>query len=299
MTLITESGIMRDNGGFFEFRIPRSMSPSDRFLEVCSVDELTTTASLPPAIIGDKLPNLILLEICGQKGVKHVIQKSNLKPDSETALANFMLEHPRNFIRDPIASILGQLQTGSEAEEKWEKFHEEIKSPLEKCEAIEKLQTFAKRFKNPSSVVYDIALVGDELISNALYNAPYVDPGNTRSGPDRNPQNIAVDPKKRPEIFAGCDGSRIVVGVRDHYGMLNTTQFIERIRACYEKNPRDNISYKEGGAGIGSFMIFESCASMYVAVETGTATVICCSFPIGMGAHKRHRIPKNLHLLYF
>lgn len=284
---------------FFEIRIPNHMSTSDRFLEVCSIDELKSTAPLPPAIIGDKLPNLILLEICGQKGVKHVIQKSNLKPDSETALAHFMLENPRDFVRDPIGSILGQLQTVTEAEEIREKFYEEIKSPLEKFDVIKNLQTFAKKFKNPSSVVYDIALVADELISNALYNAPYVDAGNTRSGPDRNPQNIAVDPQKRPEIFAGCDGTRIVVGVRDHYGMLNTTQFIDRIRACYEQNPRERISYKEGGAGIGSFMIFDSCASMYVAVERETATVICCSFPIGMGAHKRHSIPKNLHLLCF
>jgi hypothetical protein len=275
------------------------MNLRDDFLEVGSIEELQKSSSLPAAIISDKLPNLVLLELCGQKGVRHVIQKSNLAPESEASLAKFMLEKPRDFIREPILSILGLPHMNTDQESELNTLYQVIQSPFDKFDVIEKLQDFSKKYKNPSSVIYDIALVADELITNALYNAPYVDAENSSSGPDRNPQSIMVDPLKRPEFVAGSDGMRIVIGVRDHYGMLNTNQLLERIRSCYEQNIKDLISYKEGGAGIGSFMIFDSCSTMYVAVQKAVATVVCCSFPVGMGASKRRSLPKNVHLLSF
>jgi hypothetical protein len=273
------------------------MENSEQILEIASQDELNTRSVLPPLIIGDHLSSIVVLQLCKDKGVRHVVQRSNLEPKSETNLAKFMMDHPAEFIKFPISAILGVPNPSVETELKVADFKVQIDSPNSKFGLEEELKQYARKFKNPASAIYDISIVADELITNAIYNAPYVGVQNTTSGPARDPKNIVIDPKKRPELFAGSDGVRIVVGVRDYFGQLNTSNLIKRIQACYETNLLDQISYKEGGAGIGSFMIFDSCAGMYIAVEKGRSTTICCSFPVGMTARKRSLIPKNIHIL--
>jgi hypothetical protein len=273
------------------------MENSGQLLEIASQDELKTDGVLPPLIIGDHLSSLTILQLCTDRGVRHVVQRSNLKPQSETNLAKFMMDHPAEFIKFPISAILGVPNPSVETELKVVDFKVQIDSPNSKLGLEEDLKDYARKFKNPSSVIYDISIAADELITNALYNAPYVDDQNSTSGPARDPNSIVIDPNKRPELFAGSDGARFVVGVRDYYGRLNTCNLIKRIQGCYETNVREQISYKEGGAGIGSYMIFDSCAGMYIAVEKNRSTTICCSFPVGMTARKRSVIPKNIHIL--
>jgi hypothetical protein len=273
------------------------MNKSEQLLEIKSHDELHSDRLLPPLIVGDQLSSLTILQLCSTKGVRHVVQRSNLMPDSETNVAQYMLEHPSAFIRYPISAILGNPNPSAESEDLMVGFKAKIDSPDAKLEIEELLQQYARQFKNPSSVIYDISIAADELITNALYNAPYVDEQNSKSGPTRNPSNINVDPLKKPEVFAGSDGVRLVIGVRDFYGRLNTAKLIQRIQGCYENNLCDQISYNDGGAGIGSFMVFDSCAGMYIAVDKGRSTTICCSFPVGLSASKRSAIPKNIHLL--
>jgi hypothetical protein len=273
------------------------MNRSGQFLEVQSTEELNSAHPLPPAIVSDKLSSLVVLQLCENNGVRHVIQRSNLLPDLETKVARFMLEQPHKFILAPVSSILEADAPSEITEKHMADFRHEIGSPHCKDKLIEDLREYAKKFKNPSSFIYDLSIVAGELMSNAIYNAPYVDEMNSHSGPDRNPSNIVVDQDRKPVIFAGSDGVRLVVGVKDFYGRLHTANLIQKIRRCYENNLGDQISYKEGGAGIGAFMIFDSCAGFYVAVENGRSTTICCSIPLNMSANKRSSLPKNIHFL--
>lgn len=273
------------------------MNDSRQLLEINSHDDLRDVRPLPPVIVGDNLPAVVLLQLCETEGVRHIVQRSNLNPDSETRISILMLDNPHDFLRFPVSYILGVKAPTLRTEESLAEIRVQVETPQQKAEIVKKIVEFAKRFRNPQSLIYDISVVADELISNALYNAPYVDETNARSGPERQPSSISVDPSKKPEVIAGSDGTRLVVGVRDHYGKLNTHKLVERIRKCYENNLRDQISYMAGGAGIGSFMIFETCAGMYVAVEKGRSTIVFCSFPIGMPASKRSSIPKNIHIL--
>jgi hypothetical protein len=208
-----------------------------------------------------------------------------------------MLERPRDYLCFPVSCIFGLETPSLETEKSLAEFAVQIDTPQKKAEILEKIVEFVNRLRSPPSLVYDISIVADELISNALYNAPYVDETNSYSGPNRQSASISVDPDKKPEVIAGTDGTRIVVGVRDHYGRLNAEKLVRRIRDCYENNLKDQISYGEGGAGIGSFMIFYSSVGMYIAVEKGRSTTIFCAFPIGLSAGKRSSIPKNIHIL--
>jgi hypothetical protein len=87
--------------------------------------------------------------------------------------------------------------------------------------------------------------------------------------------------------------------MKDQYGTLNIEKLIERIKLCYIHNPKSQINFGPGGSGIGTFMIFDSCTSLYVAVQRGICTTVCCTFATKLSARKRNQIPKNIHLLAF
>jgi hypothetical protein len=273
------------------------MIGANLLLEIKSSDELQKVKPLPPVIVGDNLPSVTLLQLCETEGVRHVVQRSNLSPNVETKLAVLMIQNPRDYFDFPVSSILGVKTPTRETEDSLAEIKVQIDTPAQKKQIVDLIEAYASRFRNPRSLIYDIAVVADELISNALYNAPYVDEANTRSGPERQESSISVDPSKKPEVFAGSDGTRLVLGVRDSYGKLNTEMLVRRIRKCHENGLREQISYEEGGAGIGSFMVFDSCVGMYVAVDKGKSTSVFCSFPIGMTAGKRKAVPKNIHIL--
>ena len=143
----------------------------------------------------------------------------------------------------------------------------------------------------------DILLCSDEVITNSIYNAPFVDQHNNFSGPTRDFSKVQIDPDKKARFFIGADPDRVIIGCRDQYGTLNPDKLIDRIKRCYESNPGEVMNFGQGGAGIGSFLIFDSCVSMYIAVDAGQSTTICCAFPLGLSATKRSLVPKNLHVV--
>ena len=273
------------------------MMPTNSVLEISSATDLDGARPLPPVIIGDQLSTLVILDLCVEDGVKHVIQRSNLGLLEERQLSTAMQERPKDFIKYPLSMIFGDLSATAEGEKRNQSLSVSISSPEMKNDILDQLKSFANQYAKQKSLLYDITLAADELITNAVYNAPYVDFENLTSGPSRTAGGLKIDADKMPRFFAGSDGQRIVIGAQDLFGSLNVDSMMKRIRRCYQSNPRSQISFGIGGAGIGSFMMFDSCTSMYVAVDRGVSTTICCTFPVAMSAKKRSAIPKNIHIL--
>ena len=74
-------------------------------LEISSPTELDGARPLPPVIIGDQLSTLVILDLCVEDGVKHVVQRSNLGLLEERQLSAAMQERPKDFIRYPLSMI--------------------------------------------------------------------------------------------------------------------------------------------------------------------------------------------------
>lgn len=273
------------------------MMSTNLVLEISSPTELDGARPLPPVIIGDQLSTLVILDLCVDDGVRHVVQRSNLGLLEERQLSAAMQERPKDFISFPLSMIFGDLSASAAQEARNQSLNIAISAPEMKSHILDQLKEFASKHAKQKSLQYDITLAADELITNAIYNAPFVDSENLTSGPSRTAGNLKIDPAKMPRFFAGSDGQRIVIGAKDLFGSLNVDSMMKRIRRCYQTNPRNEMSFGIGGAGIGSFMMFDSCTSMYVAVDRGVSTTICCTFPVAMSAKKRSAIPKNIHIL--
>jgi hypothetical protein len=270
-------------------------------IKVFELDSASDTDNLdtdPTSIVVcDQLPSAKVISLCLQNSVHHVVQKSNFESAAEIKLASSMILSPEYFHKFPLSVIFGVDKPTEKSEGSLAEISYRMAAAAEKPTVLGLIETYVEKHATPKSISADVQTVADELITNSIYNAPFVNMGNTRSGAERNTNDIAVDPTKKPHIFGGRNKEKLVIGCTDFYGRLNVKKLLERIQYCYENSPGDLLNYGPGGAGIGSFMIFELSMGFYVGVDPGKSTTVACAFPLNMSARKRHSTPKNLHFI--
>jgi hypothetical protein len=272
------------------------MNDKMRPLELSDLHSLGPYDKPGDIILIDKAPHISVLSLCSENGVRHVVQKSNIKSTAEIDFSSQMVQTPADFFAHPLSCIFGIPQASTENENILSSLSFSVGSLTEQKNILAQFESFIRKLTPSQALMNDILTVVDEALTNAVFNAPFVN--TSTAAPSRDEMNVPIDPDKKPYLFAGHDGERIIVGCRDSYGSLNVTELLKRIKTCYQNNVGDVINFGEGGAGIGSFMMFESCASMYIGVDAGHSTTICCSFPLKLSATQRGELPKNIHIIH-
>ena len=273
------------------------MDQKNNFYELKELSEILAKPSDEKIILCDRLTSVQVLSMCSDKTAEHIVQKSNMQIETELKLSSYTTNSPEMFIKYPLSVIMGVDNPTPESETSKLGLSVFLTKPEVKEIVLEKLDAFIAQHCKRQSVIADIRLAADELISNSLFNAPYVNLDNSNANIERDYAKISIDPLKKPHVYAGYDQNRVIIGCTDFYGQLNINKLIERIKSCYVNNPGEMINYEAGGAGIGSYMIFDSCMSYYVAVDPGVATTLCCAFPVNMSAKERNEVPKNVHII--
>lgn len=145
--------------------------------------------------------------------------------------------------------------------------------------AIDTVLEFAEQSKMRRQVRTAIGAVCEELLMNALYDAPV----------DANGQPIFanVDPHDRVSMgsprpvsirYASTDDG-FAVAVRDRFGRLAKNTILAYIEKCI--NSPNQIDRKTYGAGLGLYLVANAAASYVVNVAYGIATEVVCTFDRG------------------
>lgn len=226
--------------------------------------------------------------------IPQIIQKNTFLPEAEKESAILLYHKISTLFEFPFSAILTPQQVSKEQEVALTLLRKEIKSSTEKRPTLDLLESALAGICK-ATLIPDVLLVADEILSNAIYNAPFVDQGNGRPGASRLEGDVSFD---RPAKFmVGQDGERLVVACLDHYGALNVEKLVHRINNCYSTGPAANMNRTvAGGAQIGSYLVFQSCLSYYVAVDPGKYTLVAATFPLQMNRKKRESLTKNIHI---
>jgi len=145
--------------------------------------------------------------------------------------------------------------------------------------AIQTVLDFAEESKLRRQVRGAIGQVCEELLMNALYDAP-VDA-------DGQPMFADVDPHDRIETrsprpvsirYAATDQS-FAIAVRDRFGRLAKNTVLAYIDKCIHSPTQ--IDRKTYGAGLGLYLVANAAATYVVNVAYGIATEVVCTFDRG------------------
>ena len=122
-------------------------------------------------------------------------------------------------------------------------------------------------------VAAQATLIADELLSNALYNAP-TDAGGGRPRAEE-PRHGARPLAGRDQVRLryACDARYFAVEVTDHYGSLDRKQILRCLAKAGGRVP-DKVSMDTRGAGIGLATVYGTCNHLVFNLEPGVRTEV-------------------------
>ncbi len=146
--------------------------------------------------------------------------------------------------------------------------------------AIEAVLEFAERQKMRRQVRGAIGSACEELLMNALYDAP-VDAAGQAVFANVDPHERKQQSSPRPvSIRYAATDQLFAIAVRDRFGRLAKNTIISYLEKCISQP--NQIDRKKQGAGLGLYLVASSASSYVVNVAYGVATEVVCTFDRGV-----------------
>jgi hypothetical protein len=148
----------------------------------------------------------------------------------------------------------------------------------EKSLCIAQLSEFAELMGVRRKYREAIEQVVDEMLMNALYDAPVDEAGKQIFAEIPTKTRISLRMEQKVVVQYACDGRTFSVSVRDSFGTLDRGTVVRYIDKCLHSS--EQIDRKTGGAGLGLYLMANSTTRMFFNVLPGVATEAVCTFDL-------------------
>lgn len=144
----------------------------------------------------------------------------------------------------------------------------------EKLDILEKIRKFlVEDAAFAERVVNTVVTSLDEILMNAIYDAPLDEEGKQKFAKVTRDTPIALDEKSAVELHTGFDGEYIGFKVIDNFGSLNGVKLFKHLFATHEVNPYEvDRSVENAGLGLGN--AFRMGASLMFVSQRGVRTEV-------------------------
>jgi hypothetical protein len=147
-----------------------------------------------------------------------------------------------------------------------------VSTDLEKRTAMQEVAAWAEAIGARRPIIHRIATVIDELLMNALHDAPR----------ESKPVLSLDDPsdlRKQAVLRWGADETTIAISVSDPFGALRQRDVIDHVRRARDERGRPvQATHDDPGAGLGLYLVLANVASLIVNVDPGHRTEVVCLF---------------------
>lgn len=111
----------------------------------------------------------------------------------------------------------------------------------------------------------------EELLTNSLYHA-YRDGNGEEKYPRKSP--VQLEPAETLHMRYSISPEGVYLSLRDQGGAFPFEAIASAFRRCYGEGPQSQIEGKQGGAGLGIYMVFEAATHFKAVCAPGKSTVI-------------------------
>lgn len=146
-----------------------------------------------------------------------------------------------------------------------------LASSTQKNEAIEAVKFYLVSAKFQARMATLIANAVDELLLNAIFDAPIDELGKPIYARTARATVIKLEEKSAVEMQLAFDGEQVAIMVADRYGSLDKERLLTHLSKFYgEENYQ--LKTNTAGAGLGLATVFRSGGSFFFASENGVRT---------------------------
>jgi hypothetical protein len=118
----------------------------------------------------------------------------------------------------------------------------------------------------------------DELLMNALYDAPVDQGGKPVFAEVPTKSRLSLRLEQKALVQYACDGDVFAVSVRDPYGTLTKETVVRFLDKCLHAS--EQIDRKVGGAGLGFYIVANAASQMSINSYPGVATECVVTFDL-------------------
>lgn len=151
-----------------------------------------------------------------------------------------------------------------------------------RSEAIDRIVAFAEEAKVRRQIRQSVAQVCEELLMNALYNAPVDDYGRPLFANVNPKDRLGLESPRPVSIRYFVNEELVGVAVRDRFGTLNKETVLRYIHKCLHS--RQQIDGKTLGAGLGLYLVASRAREYIINIAPGIATEAIAIFSKKGGA---------------
>jgi anti-sigma regulatory factor (Ser/Thr protein kinase) len=141
-----------------------------------------------------------------------------------------------------------------------------LQQASEKAAAIDRASRFARAAGASTRHAGSFCTVVEELITNAVYNAPVDADGHARFARLGRDVEVQLDSSESVEIDLSFKDERLQVRVTDCFGSLTVDRVQESMARCLRKGT-DQLARQPGGAGIGLYYSWELLSRLQVEIH--------------------------------
>lgn len=147
----------------------------------------------------------------------------------------------------------------------------------ERGELIENMKQYFRSIGLRSSLLDRVHAASEELLMNAIYDAPVDIQGKSLFNHLPRTEKIELKPEHQGRFRYGTDGVFLAVSVSDPFGNLSKKVVTDYLRSCYGGQAGE-LNKEKGGAGRGLHMIIESSDLTIFNVKKKQRTEVICLF---------------------
>lgn len=177
------------------------------------------------------------------------------------------------------------------------KIHQaEISTYGDKRRALEAAVAHAKDSGARRYLLRRIESVTDELLMNAMYDAPSVLDGSSPFDHVERRSGKLTEPDDAQAVLRyACDGRYFAVSVEDRFGELNKQTILDHLTRAREQQGRPRLE-QDRGAGLGLYFILSAVTRFIVNVKPQARTEVLCLFDLRKRGREQANCTRSLHI---
>jgi hypothetical protein len=176
-----------------------------------------------------------------------------------------------------------------------EPYRVEIRDSRLKADYVHQVAEYARQLGCNERVTEMVETVTDELITNAIYNAPRDRDGNAKYAKMSRRESVVLEDHEVAVLEFACDGNHIAVSQSDPFGALTHDTIVTYLNRCLIKGPQQ-ISDASGGAGIGLYRVFQSLSKFIINIDPGKRTEVISLIDLRLSMKQFRSLPKSFHI---
>lgn len=170
----------------------------------------------------------------------------------------------------------------------------QVCSANKKQEYVHQVMDYAGTLGCNSRTIELVGTIADELVSNAIFNAPVDENGEPRFRKLKRNEDVELSDKDAAVLQFACDGDFIAVSTRDPFGSLDQDTVVDYLNRCIIKGPKQ-MSEDSGGAGLGLYSVFTSVSKFVLNLSPGKSTEVISLIDLRLNMKQFRLATKSFH----